>query len=239
MGIKDKIDKGVRKGIDAGAEKLGDLVDEAVGGGVVGKAGSMATKAVVKELVGSPLSSAVGLIFGDDEPIEPVSYQASVEGGPDLDWHVRRFQLTEAISEPYEMSLDLMTEDTLSVEFVDELLGADLALEYGRNGSYRKVSGVIERVDTVGIDADRLTVRVMVVPALKLLSQRVDTRIFQDMKVPDILEEVLGSALGEYDREVDVSKLNDDYLVRDYCVQFKESDLRFAHRLMEEEGISY
>ncbi|MEM9455829.1 MAG: type VI secretion system tip protein TssI/VgrG [Myxococcota bacterium] len=199
----------------------------------------MATKAVVKELVGPPLSAAVGLIFGGNEPIEPVSYQVSVEGGPDLDWHVRRFQLTEAISEPYEMSLDLMTEDTRSIDFVDELLGADLALEYGRNGSYRKISGVIERVDTVGVDDGRLTVRVKVVPALKLLSQRVDTRIFQDMKVPDILKEVLGSALDEYGRAVDVSKLNDTYLMRDYCVQFKESDLHFSHRLMEEEGISY
>src|SRR5690606_35736249 len=66
-----------------------------------------------------------------------------------------------------------------------------------------------------------------------------DTRIFQDKTVPEILQEVLGAALGQYGRTLDASRLHEDYLVRDYCVQYAESDLAFASRLMEEEGIGY
>ncbi len=34
-------------------------------------------------------------------------------------------------------------------------------------------------------------------------------------------------------------KLNGQYLARDYCVQYRETDFNFASRLMEEEGIAY
>lgn len=216
-----------------GAGKLGGLVEEAL----EGKKGEIANLAVQKA------TKAIGGLVLDvlipGRRIDPVSYDVTINGGPDLDWHVRRLELEEVVSAPYQMLLELLTEDVDGVFNVDELLGADLVLEYGRNGVFRKVCGVIDRVDTVGIASERLEVRVHVVPALRSLAQRNDTRIFQDLDVPQILEEVLEPALAEYGRKVDASRLNDTYLPRDYCVQFKESDLELCHRLMEEEGISY
>lgn len=201
----------------------GDDDDEVVGQalGVAGMAGAVA--------------SAIGGALG--QSLEAVSYHVEITGGPNPDWHVRRVHFAEAISEPYDLSLDVLTAD-LDVE-VDDLLGADVDLELGRASFVRHVHGVIERVELQGIQADRLGVRLHVAPAFKLLLQHVDTRIFQDKKVPQILEEMLTAGLGQYGRKVDVSRLNDTYLIRDYCVQYGESDFHFASRLMEEEGIAY
>jgi type VI secretion system secreted protein VgrG len=82
-------------------------------------------------------------------------------------------------------------------------------------------------------------VRLFVVPAFKLLSQQVDSRIFQDKTVPEILREVLEPALQVYDRVLDDTSIRLTYPKRDYCVQYGESDFDFACRLMEEEGIAY
>lgn len=189
--------------------------------------------------VGSAVAGGVGSLLGEafGQPLDPVSYHLQVRGGPDVVWHVRRVHFVEAISEPYELSVDLLTDD-IDLE-TDDLLGADAELEYTRNTFARRILGIIERVDFLGVASDRLSVRLHIVPAFKLLVQQVDTRIFQDKAVPEILQEVLEPSLAQYGRKLDRSKLDAKYLVRDYCVQYGESDFAFACRLMEEEGIAY
>ncbi len=243
MSKKSLVDKVVQEGVGQGTGALVGLATDKLGDSAVAKVAAGAIKGIAsasaKGIVGSLLSRFTG------PPLDPVKYDVTIKGGPALDWHVRRFHLVEAISEPYEMALDLISErvDPVSEQIdpaaVDGLLGADLMLEYSRNEHSRSVCGVIDQVDLVGVESDVLTVRVRVVPALRALAQRVDTRLFQDLDVPHILKEVLEAPLKEYERELDVSKLNEGYLVRDYCVQYGESDLAFAHRLMQEEGIFY
>src|SRR5207302_3573878 len=81
-------------------------------------------------------------------------------------------------------------------------------------------------------DATFTHYRMEVVPALWLLTRRVQSRIFQQMSVPDILKKVLAG--------LDVTfELQGTFFPRDYCVQYRESDFAFASRLMEEEGIYY
>src|SRR4051794_29923933 len=66
---------------------------------------------------------------------------------------------------------------------------------------------------------------------------RNDSRIFQDMAVPAIIEKVLkdgGLAGADYRLS-----LTGTHPTREYCVQYRESDLAFISRLMEEEGIFY
>ncbi|MEM7151374.1 MAG: type VI secretion system tip protein TssI/VgrG [Myxococcota bacterium] len=172
--------------------------------------------------------------------IERVAYAVTLRGAPDLDWRVRRFWHTEAISQPYELELDLVAGILEQFADTDELLGADVGIEIQRGPLVRAVSGIVHRVYDVGVeDGEHQVLRMTVVPAWHYLEQHVDCRIFQDMTVPEILEAVLGEALGLYGRSVDVSKLGDSYITRDYCVQYSESVFDFASRLMEEEGISY
>ncbi len=71
-----------------------------------------------------------------------------------------------------------------------------------------------------------------VVPRLWFLSRTTQSRIFQQKNVPDILKSVLVGFSVNWE-------LQGTYEPRDYCVQYRESDLDFASRLMEEEGIFY
>jgi type VI secretion system secreted protein VgrG len=175
------------------------------------------------------------------EPIPTVDYAFDVQGGPNPAWQVRRFHLTEGLSETYTLIVDVLTEDTAVSP--EELLGASARLDIDRTEVMRQVAGVIHRVDYVGINVDRkLALRIHVVPALRILGQQHGSRIFQDQTVPEILQAVLGPALGAFERELDLSALSTsdvEYPKRDYCVQYRESVLDFVSRLMEEDGIAY
>ncbi len=73
------------------------------------------------------------------------------------------------------------------------------------------------------------------VPWLWFLTRTADCRIFQNKKVPDIIQKVFKD-LGFHDYEL---RLYGDFAPRDYCVQYRETDFNFVSRLMEEEGIYY
>jgi len=175
------------------------------------------------------------------EPIPTVDYTFDVQGGPNPEWKVRRFHLTEGLSQTYELVVDVLTEDT-AVD-PEALLGASARLDIDRHEVMRQVAGVIHRVDYVGVNVDRkLALRIHVVPALRLLAQVTGSRIFQDQTVPEILKAVLEAGLAPFERELDLSALStstDEYPKRDYCVQYRESVFDFASRLMEEDGIAY
>jgi type VI secretion system secreted protein VgrG len=77
---------------------------------------------------------------------------------------------------------------------------------------------------------------VEVVPNLWTLSHRTNCRIFQNMPVNEIVSKVLKERCPT--QQVDI-KLQKSYQPREYCVQYRETDLAFISRLMEEEGIFY
>lgn len=66
------------------------------------------------------------------------------------------------------------------------------------------------------------------------LGRKTDCRIFQDMTAVEIVKSVLSDAGVPV-----IDKLGASYRKREYCTQYRESDLDFLHRLMEEEGIYY
>jgi type VI secretion system secreted protein VgrG len=70
------------------------------------------------------------------------------------------------------------------------------------------------------------------VPQLWLLTKAQQSRIFQQLSVPEVLRRVLGDLNVNFE-------LQGNYEPRTYCVQYRETDFNFASRLMEEEGIYY
>ncbi|HRH46473.1 MAG TPA: type VI secretion system tip protein TssI/VgrG, partial [Pyrinomonadaceae bacterium] len=69
-------------------------------------------------------------------------------------------------------------------------------------------------------------------PHVWILTQNVQSRIFQHQTVPDILRKVFADFEVSYE-------IQGDFKPRNFCVQYRESDFDFASRLMEEEGIYY
>ena len=72
-------------------------------------------------------------------------------------------------------------------------------------------------------------------PWLWCLSQSADCRIFKQKSIPEILKTVFEER-GFTDLRL---SLTDNYPPLEYCVQYRESDLTYALRLMEEHGIYY
>lgn len=72
-------------------------------------------------------------------------------------------------------------------------------------------------------------------PWFWLLTRTADSRIFQKLSVPDIVEKIFS----EYGFTNHSLRLQGSYEPRDYAVQYRETDFNFISRLLEEEGIYY
>jgi type VI secretion system secreted protein VgrG len=175
--------------------------------------------------------------FVGSRVLPKVDYTLEFIDAPPVFWQVRDLHLCEALSEPYTLTLEIVTAD-LDAD-TDVLLGASAELRISRDILVHPICGIVHQVELIGIAFDRLRIRVTIAPALHLLGQRVDTRVWQNATVPEVLHEVLEPTLRDYGRSVELAGLQATYRPREYIVQYRESDLAFIHRLMEEEGITY
>jgi type VI secretion system secreted protein VgrG len=145
-------------------------------------------------------------------------------------------RLVEQLGAPYAGTVSLQIDDP---DFdLTTLPGLDAMLVIERAPERRAVPGLIADVRFGGVHDGEQRADLLFTPALTLLSLRRNSRIFQSKTAPEILETVLGEALADYGRSMRL-ELSETYARREYCVQYQETDLDFAHRLMEEEGITY
>ncbi len=140
---------------------------------------------------------------------------------------------TEEMGRPFEYRLVALSERRdLDPK---QLLGkpAGIALELS-DRSKRHFHGIVTRMGLSGAQGRLFAYELTLNPWLWLLSRRSDTRIFQAKSVPDILREVFSPLFTDFKLE-----LGGSYPPREYCVQYRETDLDFVSRLMEQEGIYY
>jgi type VI secretion system secreted protein VgrG len=138
----------------------------------------------------------------------------------------------EAISRPFAFQLDLVATNGTEVPF-ERLLGQKVTAHMGLSHDLRRhFSGICNRISQGHRDATFTYYRMDLVPQFWLLKLRSQSRIFQQISVPEILGKVLAGL------DV-VSQIRGTFYPRDYCVQYGETDFAFASRLMEEEGIYY
>lgn len=169
--------------------------------------------------------------------IERVSYTFSSDEGPSGQFDVHRMRMVEAVDSTFELELEVVS-DTLDAD-TEKFLGAACRFEIVREDRFRPVFGIIDRVEFIGRTEEQIIVGLRIVPAFALMGHVVNSRIFQDMTVLDIVADVLGKGLGPYGRTHDAGSAARGVAKRDYCVQYRESDRDFVERLLEEEGISY
>lgn len=204
----------------------------------VAQVASTATQ-LARSLEGGSVSEALSgvlSLLGGGNPLPHIRYTFSSSAEPGAPWHVQRVHAREGLSELYDVTIDLVFEGP--VVDTDALLGSSCTLRMEREMLSRQVLGIARHVEDLGTLADKRMVRVEVVPALWELSQRIDSYIFQEMTVPEVLQDVLNEGLTPFKRTVRLS-LQREYPKREYCVQYAESDLDFVLRLMKEEGIIF
>jgi type VI secretion system secreted protein VgrG len=101
----------------------------------------------------------------------------------------------------------------------------------------RLVHGIVAEAEYVGYTRSLQLYELRIVPWVYRLGYREDCRVFQDKTTEQIVTEVLTSA--GLPRDWFRFALAESYAPRNYCVQYRESDLDFVSRLLEEDGIFY
>lgn len=151
---------------------------------------------------------------------------------------LNRVSVSEAISELFVCDVELLHEENeksyqpTDVD-VKALLGNPVTITLTQDdGTSRNLSGIINSFSK----GDRTTrfsyYHATIVPHVWLLTQNIQSRIFQHKSVPDVLQEVLEGFEVSFE-------IQGSFSPRNYIVQYGESDYNFICRLMEEEGIYF
>ena len=160
-------------------------------------------------------------------------------GQPDDLLSVVDFTGEEAISQPFRFVVNLVSTDP-DIAFED-IVNEKASLLMARGDEVAPVHGIVVDFQqgrmvsmTLG---DRYLYRAVLVPRLQRLAYSHQSRIYQNLTVQEIVTKVLD----EHDLSgADVEfKLQGSYSPREYCTQYKETDLAFVQRLLEYEGIRY
>jgi type VI secretion system secreted protein VgrG len=151
---------------------------------------------------------------------------------------IEAFAGTEDLSKPFQFTLDLVALTETKIAF-DKILGQMVTVKVIRpECPDRFFHGVVNtfaqgpRLSGQEGNYTFTSYQATMVPSLWFLKKKIQSRIFQQITVPDILKKVFEGMKVTYQLEGKFEK-------RDYCTQYRESDFDFASRLMEEEGIYY
>jgi type VI secretion system secreted protein VgrG len=140
----------------------------------------------------------------------------------------------EEMSRPFEYHLDLLSsKHDINL---DDILGKNVTIKLGLpDDKTRYFNGYVTRFAQSGMYGRYHRYSATVRPWLWFLTRTADCRIFQDMKVPDIIKAVFADhPSADFKLE-----LTSTYRKWTYCVQYRETDFNFVSRLMEQEGIGY
>jgi type VI secretion system secreted protein VgrG len=145
------------------------------------------------------------------------------------------FSGREEMSRPFRYTLEMLSsKDSLAAK---DVIGKSVTWMVRRaDRGPRYFNGIVSRFMAGGFQIRGLRYyRAEVVPGLWFLTRTTDCRIFQNKTAPQIIEQIFK------DLGFTAYKLNlrGSYATREYCVQYRETDLDFVSRLMEQEGIFY
>lgn len=153
-------------------------------------------------------------------------------------------EIGERLSELFEIDLVIQTETAPTIaDLINKTLSIDLAYkanpEQDGASTYRYFFGIIVEASfdlNPDIGTDQYAVYLKVRPTLYKLSLNRRYRIFQNKTSLAIIDTILNE---NGITNIKKSLTTAGQSLREYCVQYEESDFEFISRLMEEEGIYY
>ena len=163
-----------------------------------------------------------------------LQFTVKVGALPENTFVVAEFALDEALNRPFNLRLELASAQP-DIDF-GTVLDQPCELLVWYNGELqRRVCGVVSDMAQGDSGFRRTRYQLLVQPALWRLSLRQNSRIFQAQK-PD---EILSILLQEHGITDYAFALKNEHAQREYCVQYRETDLDFINRLAAEEGLFY
>lgn len=139
----------------------------------------------------------------------------------------------ERISAPFRFECRFHLPAGVSID-PDDVVSTDAFLDLERNGVERTVTGIVSDVWTSATVGGVPELVVVVEPRFAMMRFRQDIRLFRDKNAVAVVLAVL-----KEHGIVPELRLADSYVLRHYCVQFRETDFDFVSRLLEDEGIYY
>lgn len=155
--------------------------------------------------------------------------------GTNHEFRVESFNVVEEVSQPFKITLSLLSLDPdIAFDVLSRKPALLTVLGQGMNAG-RLFHGVVNEVRYLGAGRRFSHYQITLVPQLWFLTQRQDCRIFQDKSIVDILTEVLdGASVTDYRFE-----LSNTYPNQEYLLQYRETDSHFVQRLLAEHGLWY
>lgn len=124
----------------------------------------------------------------------------------------------------------------------EELLGRQAALEISlADGTRTRFAGEVNQVALLGSDGGLARYRVRIVPWMWRLGEVRNSRVWQDKTIIEIVDAVFAAylPLAKWRWSDDATAFMGNALPRNYCCQYRESDLDFVLRLLCEEGLCW
>lgn len=146
-----------------------------------------------------------------------------------------RFEAVEAVSAPYEITVELFTLDP-SFRVTDCMRSKVCLVVADAHQRIRYFDGIVDRADFLHFTGQRYYFRLRLRPALAALAHREDCRIFQEKSIIQVIQQIFVDA-GFGDKVI--WRLSKEYAAQEYIVQYRETMLNFVSRLFEEHGIFY
>ena len=150
---------------------------------------------------------------------------------------LRRFDGTEGMNELFEFRIEAIATES-QIDF-DKIIGKNCTLTMRTiDGGEREFDGILTEVQLLGGNTEGLIYRLALRPWLWLLSKRIDTRIFHNQTAPEIISKVFSKGPASAFAKFEMS-LTKTYPEMEYTVHYRESDMGFVCRLMEQHGITF
>ncbi|KPA14914.1 Rhs element Vgr protein, subgroup, partial [Candidatus Magnetomorum sp. HK-1] len=145
----------------------------------------------------------------------------------------------EYISDIFSFELTMISEDH-QIAFKD-IIGKNVTISIKLlDNKWRYINGIISRFSQgKEIKSEKSNKPLYacyfatVVPQLWLLNKSINSKIFQEKTVDEIIVDVLEKKIDQIETQLKT------YPIKEYYVQYQESDFNFVSRLMEEYGIYY
>lgn len=182
--------------------------------------------------------SNVRLQFVQSPEASSDSDASDVDTSPFTAGGVERVDYQAALSELYELKVIVTAhEDNVDPK---KVVGKFVEVEFFDQPFVAHLRGIVRRLrqlttEPTGLSRYELTA----VPPLWLMTQRTNSRIFQNVTVEDIVKTIGKETLGAAFMVPKFDLVNGMPPAREYRVQYDETDYKFVSRILAEEGLTW
>ncbi|ELI6448487.1 type VI secretion system tip protein VgrG [Photobacterium damselae] len=163
-----------------------------------------------------------------------LQFTFTVEGLDASTFAVTEFRGSDGLSLPFSFSIDLASRNpSLSP---NDTVDRNCSLSVWREGELKQQwFGIVAGFSQGDTGHHHTLYQVQMIPPIGRLALRHNSRIFQTQTVPEIIS-ILLQEMNVQDYAFALAR---QYPQREYCVQYRETDLAFLQRIAAEEGIFF